>query len=459
MAQYQSFPDAEGDSRTVEKLRALKLPDLEGRRFLDVGCNEGFFCGFAKFAGATRVVGIDHSRLFIDRARHRFPDCEFLHQRWDRLPKGPFDVILLASALHYAEDQPVLIRRLVERLSGDGVLVLEMGIAPSREKAWVEVERGIDRRSFPTMTMLEEVLEEFAWKWMGPSVPQDGDPVPRHVVHVSRRRPLAYLLMQPPAFGKTTIAKRLFVPAGVPIVSGDQVIARIASGKLRVPRALKRAVAEDYSPFHLDEATERIFVQGQGEALIEQWALEGGEGDFALDAFVPAEYHEPVADAFMRLGRMPVRLHWSRVGPLLLPPSRLDEQVNAFHGSIGLASAPKPAPVETKMKGYIDRLGFERGVLQVRGWAVGPEGGRVERLELRQSGTTCRAKTLEVQARPDVKKRLGLAVDHFGFLATFDVPNATRIQDLAPEFAIVVPGSGALPLTKKASDQVKRDGN
>ena len=75
MAQYQSFPDASGASRTLDKVKALKLPVLEGRSFLDVGCNEGFFCGLAKHLGASRVVGLDRSALFIERARARFPDC------------------------------------------------------------------------------------------------------------------------------------------------------------------------------------------------------------------------------------------------------------------------------------------------------------------------------------------------------------------------------------------------
>src|SRR5690606_4633755 len=91
MAQYQTFPGATGAARTADKLKALMLPDLQGRSFLDIGCNEGFFCGFAKFAGASRVVGLDKSTLFIERARRRFPDCEFLLQGWDRLPDGEFD--------------------------------------------------------------------------------------------------------------------------------------------------------------------------------------------------------------------------------------------------------------------------------------------------------------------------------------------------------------------------------
>ena len=126
MAQYQSFPDAAGDSLTLDKLKTLHLPELSGKSFFDVGCNEGFFCGFAHFQGATRVLGIDQSAAYLARARKRFPACEFREQDWTSLPDERFDVILLASALHYAEDQTALIGALVERLAEDGVLVLEL---------------------------------------------------------------------------------------------------------------------------------------------------------------------------------------------------------------------------------------------------------------------------------------------------------------------------------------------
>src|SRR5439155_18277059 len=117
VTRYQSFPGAAGDSQSLQKLKALHLPTLKGRSFLDVGCNEGFFCGYARFDGAQRVVGLDKSALFIERARQRFPDCEFLEQSWDVIPSGPFDVILLASSLHYAEDQVLLIERLTKELA------------------------------------------------------------------------------------------------------------------------------------------------------------------------------------------------------------------------------------------------------------------------------------------------------------------------------------------------------
>ena len=153
---YQSFPDQAGGSHSFDKLTQLRLPPLAGRSFLDVGCNEGFFCGFAHQQKASRAVGIDMNAGFLKRAQQRFPQCEFLNQTWDVLPEGPFDVILLASAVHYADDQPALIKRLVDHLSPDGTLVLELGIFSSPENEWKPVKRSIDTRYFPTMAKLKD---------------------------------------------------------------------------------------------------------------------------------------------------------------------------------------------------------------------------------------------------------------------------------------------------------------
>ena len=50
---YQSFPWQAGDSDSVGKLCSLFLPDLKGKRVLDVGCNTGFFCGWAAYKQAA----------------------------------------------------------------------------------------------------------------------------------------------------------------------------------------------------------------------------------------------------------------------------------------------------------------------------------------------------------------------------------------------------------------------
>ena len=447
MAQYQSFPDVAGDSRTLEKLKALKFPDLSGRSFLDIGCNEGFFCGFAKFAGAERSVGIDYSAAFVSRARQRFPDCEFHKQDWSTLPKDHFDVILLASALHYADDQPALVHRLVERLAPGGVLIIELGIVSSKESEWVEVERGIDRRIFPSMPKLREVLDGFAWKWMGPSVSQDGDPVARHVVHVSRRRPLSYLLMQPPAYGKTTISGGLFPAAGVPVVSGDGLMAAVAQSRLKAPRKLVDAVSHSYSPFRIDEGMQRVFESGTGDDLVRLWAEQAGGKDFALDAYVPPKWHAQVEATLMDLGYLPVRLDWERVGPTLVPAMKVEECADAFYRSMGMDGAPRPEPVLPMAKGFVDRVALDGEVLSIRGWVVDATASPPSAVAVRVHGKRYEMDALEVQSRPDVQKHLGLAHAELGFIATVEIPGVGKLEDLAGGFEVIM-GDRLVPLSK-----------
>lgn len=456
MAQYQSFPDAAGDSRTVDKLKALRLPCLEGKSFLDVGCNEGFFCGFARFAGARRAVGIDHSTLFLGRARRRFPECEFVLGDWGKLPRGPFDVVLLASALHYADDQEALIRRLIDLLAPDGVLVLELGLVNSRRSEWRDVKRGDDVRRFPSMKKLEEILSPYAWKWLGPSVDQSGDPVKRHVVHVSRRRPFAYLLMQPPGYGKTTIARQLFGRAGVRAVSGDEVILQVARGRRAAPGELHKLLADGFSPFHIDQTIQRVFAAGAGRLLVQEFASEANGEDFALDVYVPAECHPLVEETLRGLGYLPVRLDWNRIG-IAPPPAELQEQrLSGWMEQLGAkplrSDSPRPG------RGYVDSVEASGGMLTLIGWAADHEGsGAATALEIRIGGNAYTVR-VSTQPRRDVQRRLQLRHERFGFRAEWAPPPGVTAEELVRTGTVgAVLGSGKVVPLRWAQDMRRLD--
>lgn len=461
MAQYQSFPDASGDSRTLDKLKALRMPALQGKSFLDIGCNEGYFCGFAHFVGASRAVGIDHSPEFIYRAQSRFPACEFHARSWEYLPVGEFDVILLASALHYADDQPALIARLVDKLTPDGVLILEMGIVSSPKAEWVKVKRGIDERWFPTMEQLKQTLIGYAWKWMGTSVNQAGDPVARHVVHVSRRRPVAYLLMQPPAFGKSSVASRLFPSAGTPIVSGDALIQRIAKRELECAARLQELVDRDYSPFTIDETVERIFARKAGPDLVRAWITEAGAGDFALDGFVPAKYHVEVTRQLTEAGYMPVTLHWDRIAAPAMPLESLNEQADAFNRGLseGMACSAKiDGPPLQPRAGYIDEVRLQDGKVIVRGWAIEEDGAAPAQLVLGIGAERTFVDVGEVQQRNDVQRHLQLPHAQLGYTVELPAPGVTDLVDLGRQgFSVLLPSGRPLRLAQKVAESMKRD--
>ena len=225
---------------------------------LDVGCNEGFFCLKAAAGGATRVIGLDRNPDFITEARTRYansglaPDIvEFRCQSWDELPDEKFDIIFFLSALHYAKDQEAMIKSLVDKLTPSGLLVLECGVINEERKEFVKVRRAIDEVHFPTLGKIKEMLDSYAWKPMGSSVDQAGDPIPRKVMHIQRFKPTVMLLLGNSYSGKTTLARRL-QKYGIPcIMIDDHIRMRAAQIDLdpRLATVLSVSVREQIESF------------------------------------------------------------------------------------------------------------------------------------------------------------------------------------------------------------------
>lgn len=417
---------------------ALNLPLLYGKSFLDIGCNEGLFCGYAAFEGAKRVVGIDKDEKCISRAQARFENCTFIKEEWDRLPSERYDVILLASALHYADDQPALISRLMQQLTPTGVLVLELGIHPGHDNRWVSVKRGdIDTRLFPTRAKLMEVLEPYAYRFMGASVRQSGDPIPREVVHVRARQPMAYLLMADGGAGKTNIARRVFAPAGVSVINGDNVLHNIAIGQVQATPALTELIRLDHTPRRLDRSLARVFAAGLGEELVKTWISQGKPGqDLCLDAFVPAEFRPAVIDWVRNAGYTPVRLEWDGFDHQLRPQSEIEASAEAYQawlttratGSAAAAghpecvSEPIEIPTLERLRGHVDGLSVEKsGKLVVRGWCADEHAEFPTKFWLTLSDKLVPVTHIQVTNRPDVKRHFRLKHANVGFLATFDI--------------------------------------
>ncbi len=198
---YQNAGSPLGGSYSENKLRRLGLPDLRGRHFLDLGCNSGFYCAYAKRMGAQRVVGVDVDKAVVAEARSTHPGVEFLDEGWDVLPTGTFDVIILLSAIHYADDPVALIGRLHQLLNPGGLLVLEGGVLDI-ESAWATDclvpgwrQVGDRCRHLSAGYLRRHALTSFDWKVHGPSEPRGGDEVARHVVHAvksSRRERMPF---------------------------------------------------------------------------------------------------------------------------------------------------------------------------------------------------------------------------------------------------------------------------
>ena len=72
--QYSHMPRSEQGLSAAGEWPALKalLPELAGKRVLDLGCGFGWHCRYAAEHGAARVLGTDLSQRMLERARaHR----------------------------------------------------------------------------------------------------------------------------------------------------------------------------------------------------------------------------------------------------------------------------------------------------------------------------------------------------------------------------------------------------
>jgi len=84
------------------------LPDLAGKRVLDLGCGYGWFCRAARDLGAADVVGIDLSAKMLARAAELTRDEAIRYRQGDldglALSDEPFDLI---GSLVFSVEHPI----------------------------------------------------------------------------------------------------------------------------------------------------------------------------------------------------------------------------------------------------------------------------------------------------------------------------------------------------------------
>ena len=110
-------------------LRSM-LPDMAGRRVVDLGCGFGWFSRWAAQAGAASVLGIDLSTNMLERAvadtdadtiSYRREDLEVID-----LPADAFDVAYSSLALHYLADLRRILANVHRSLVAGGVFVFSV---------------------------------------------------------------------------------------------------------------------------------------------------------------------------------------------------------------------------------------------------------------------------------------------------------------------------------------------
>jgi SAM-dependent methyltransferase len=287
---YQSHPGMlDGMSDSESKLLRLAMPaDLSGKRVLDIGCNEGYFCAVAAKRGATKVTGLDVETKALDFARTHYADLniEFIRSGWDKLPDGPFDLVLWTSAMHYERDPGPVLHRISEILSPTGVLILECGVAAGFNREMVLIQRHGDSRWYPTLPLLQEVLlRDFSVRRVTHGDLTEGDPVPRSVFHCRRLMPTVLLVHGVPDAGKSWLAG-LMRESATKIVQLDYFVSRMARAEFH-HTDLQRLVRDAYNAKALGSIYSAIDEKG----LTDDFARTLAESVGTSDRFVVIEGH------------------------------------------------------------------------------------------------------------------------------------------------------------------------
>lgn len=132
--------DAEWRSDRKWSRLAGAVAPLDGRRVLDVGCGNGYYALRMREAGATCVIGIDPTLLYVMQflavnTFERDPHVFVLPLRLEELPdpKNSFDTVFSMGVLYHQRSPIDHLRTLRTTLRPGGQLVLETIYVPGEE--------------------------------------------------------------------------------------------------------------------------------------------------------------------------------------------------------------------------------------------------------------------------------------------------------------------------------------
>ena len=103
------------------------MPDLKGKKVLDLGCGFGEHCRQFVNRGAEKVVGIDISEKMLEVARveNCDPKITYLNMPMEDIAElqDTFDIVISSLAFHYVEDFEGVIRNIHNLLKENGIFI------------------------------------------------------------------------------------------------------------------------------------------------------------------------------------------------------------------------------------------------------------------------------------------------------------------------------------------------
>ena len=147
---------------------AAMMPELVGKRAVDLGCGFGWASRWMRERGVASVLGIDVSANMIARARESTSDTaiEYLIGDLEQLdlPKSAFDLAFSALAFHYVKDFSRLVRVIHASLAPGGWLVFTIEhpvFMAAGDPKWAVREDG--GRTWPVRRYADEGERRTDW--------------------------------------------------------------------------------------------------------------------------------------------------------------------------------------------------------------------------------------------------------------------------------------------------------
>ena len=164
------------------------IGDIRGARVLDLGCGFGWFCRWAREAGAAAVLGVDLSENMLASARGATADGAISYERGDLesldIAAAGWDLIYSSLALHYVAGVEALFGRVALGLRAGGRCIFSvehpMFTAPSRP--------GIETREGRLVWPMDSYLRAGprVTDWLAPGVVKQHRPVGAYVTALGR---------------------------------------------------------------------------------------------------------------------------------------------------------------------------------------------------------------------------------------------------------------------------------
>jgi SAM-dependent methyltransferase len=131
-AKYSDIARSIGGLKSAGEWSAFRtlLPDLSGKRLLDLGCGFGWHCRYAREQRARFVVGVDISEKMLARAKADTHDSTVEYRRCAiedvDFHAEQFDVVISSLALHYVGPFDVVCRNVSRWLTAGGAFVFSV---------------------------------------------------------------------------------------------------------------------------------------------------------------------------------------------------------------------------------------------------------------------------------------------------------------------------------------------